>query len=96
MSNRLLEDKLEYVDMNLRGIISEMDLFELLLGEAADDPDHVSQPHPRLIVESIGSIRMHLERVSADLSEVLMEQIRQNRQTKEQEHSAVIENPPVR
>ena len=75
MIGETVPDKVERGVYALKGISSEMIMMELLI-EEAEEPTH-SAPSMKTLAESLGAIRMHLERVAADLEEVLAEILRQ-------------------
>lgn len=62
-------DQIEGAITGIAGIVSELMMFEIHVSDIAYEPNHVTIPTMTLISETIGSIRMHLERIEFDLTD---------------------------
>ena len=65
------ENEIEQAIFSLRGIISELTLFEFHLENIEENPGRISTPKGRIIIDAVGSIRDHIERVEKDLSDTV-------------------------
>lgn len=63
--------EIETAIFSLRGIISAITMLELHLDNIEENPGKISTPTNRIVTETIGSIRDHIERVEKDLSKTV-------------------------
>lgn len=66
-----VETEIETAIFSLRGIISAITMLELHLENIEENPGKISTPTNRIVTETIGSIRDHIERVERDLSKTV-------------------------